>query len=136
MRRPDTATRPALLVRSLDLPRDFDVRRTEHYQALRKPLDPAMFIDTLQGETRAELGALNDAMPLDWLEIRPRPGNQGSITLSPLDALPEPTNLGRLKREGGESVPRPHPCARRTRHRDPQTRRPLSKLALSVKRAP
>ena len=28
-----------------DLPRDFDVRRTEHYQALRKPLDPAMFID-------------------------------------------------------------------------------------------
>jgi hypothetical protein len=24
-----------------DLPRDFDVRRTEDYQALRRPLDPA-----------------------------------------------------------------------------------------------
>jgi len=46
---------------------------------------------------RAELGTLNDAMPLDWLEIRPRPGNQGAVKLSPLDALPEPANLGRLK---------------------------------------
>jgi hypothetical protein len=81
-----------------DLPRDFDVRRTEHYQALRKPLDPAMFIDALQSEMRAELGALNDAMPLDWLEIRARPSNQGAVKLSPLDALPEPQNLGRLKK--------------------------------------
>jgi hypothetical protein len=34
-----------------DLPRDFEVRRTEHYQALRKPIDPAMFIDALQSIT-------------------------------------------------------------------------------------
>ena len=81
-----------------DLPRDFDLRRTEHYQALRKPLDASMFIDALQSEMRAELGALNDAMPLDWLQIRPRPGNQGAVKLSPLDALPEPANLGRLKK--------------------------------------
>lgn len=81
-----------------DLPRDFEVRRTEHYRALRKPLDPALFIDALQSEMRAELGALNDAMLLDWLQIRPRPGNQGSVKLSPLDALPEPQNLGRLKK--------------------------------------
>jgi hypothetical protein len=33
-----------------DLPRDFDLRRTEHYQALRKPLDAGMFIDALQSE--------------------------------------------------------------------------------------
>jgi hypothetical protein len=38
------------------------------------------------------------AMPLRWLEIRPRPGNQGAVKLSPLDALPEPANLGRLKK--------------------------------------
>ncbi|MFF5212238.1 hypothetical protein [Streptosporangium sp. NPDC000396] len=47
-----------------DLPADFDARRTEHYRALRKPLDPRAFIDDLQREMRAELGALNDAMPL------------------------------------------------------------------------
>jgi hypothetical protein len=41
-----------------DLPRDFDTRRTEHYQALRKPLDPSAFIDAMQTEMRAELGAL------------------------------------------------------------------------------
>lgn len=81
-----------------DLPADFDERRTEHYQALRKPLDPSAFIDGLQREMRDELGALNDAMPLSWLEIRPRPGNQGAVKLSPLDALPEPQNLGRLKK--------------------------------------
>ena len=57
-----------------------------------------MFIDGLQSEMRAELGALNDAMPLDWLGIWPRPGNQGGVKLSPLDALPEPNNLCRLKK--------------------------------------
>jgi TnpA family transposase len=81
-----------------DLPADFNDRRTEHYRALRKPLDPSVFIDQLQQEMRDELGALNDAMPLPWLEIRPRPGNQGAVKLSPLDALPEPQNLGRLKK--------------------------------------
>ncbi|WP_157545317.1 Tn3 family transposase [Microtetraspora fusca] len=37
-------------------------------------------------------------MPLEWLELRSRPGNQGAIKLSPLEALPEPRNLGRLKK--------------------------------------
>ncbi|GAA2858054.1 Tn3 family transposase [Streptosporangium fragile] len=81
-----------------DLPADFDQRRTEHYQALRKPLDPGAFIEGLQQEMRAELGALNDAMPLEWLQIRSRPGNQGAIKLTPLEAQPEPRNLGRLKK--------------------------------------
>ncbi len=39
---------------------------------------------------RAELAALDAALPLPWLEIRPRPGNQGAIKLTPLDAVPEP----------------------------------------------
>ncbi|MEV7010755.1 hypothetical protein [Streptosporangium sp. NPDC051022] len=51
-----------------DLPVDFDARRTEHYQALRKPLDPRAFIEDLQQEMRAELCALNEAMPLEWLQ--------------------------------------------------------------------
>jgi hypothetical protein len=81
-----------------DLPADFETHRTSHYQALRKPLDSGVFIDTVQQELRAELGALQDALPLPWLEIAARPGNQGAIRLTPLDAVAEPVNLGRLKK--------------------------------------
>jgi hypothetical protein len=81
-----------------DLPADFDERRAEHYQALRKPLDPTRFITDLQAELRGELAALNDALPsLDWVEVAER--RAGAIRLSPLEAAPEPRNLRRLKRE-------------------------------------
>ena len=81
-----------------DLVTDFADRRTEHYAELRKPLDPRVFIEELQGELRRELQALNDAVPgLPWLEIAPR-GRHGAIRLTPLDAAPEPANLGRLKK--------------------------------------
>jgi TnpA family transposase len=81
-----------------DLPQDFEERRAEHYQALRKPMDPSRFIDALQAELRGELAALNDALPkLPWLEIADRPG--GAIRLTPLEAAAEPRNLRRLKRE-------------------------------------
>ena len=73
-----------------DLPRDFAERRAENYAKLRKPLDPSEFIGRLQEEMRAELAELNGALPLPWLEVKPRPGNQGAIRLTPLDALPEP----------------------------------------------
>ena len=46
---------------------------------------------------RAELAALDGALPLPWLEVKPRPGNQGAIRLTPLDALPE-AGLGQLKK--------------------------------------
>jgi TnpA family transposase len=81
-----------------DLPRDFAERRTEHYRALRKPLDPSEFIGRLREEMRAELAELDSALPLPWLEVKPRPGNQGAIRLTPLDALPEPAGLGQLKK--------------------------------------
>jgi Domain of unknown function (DUF4158) len=81
-----------------DLPADFETHRTSHYQALRKPLDPGLFIDGVQQELRAELSALQDALPLPWLEIAARPGNQGAIRLTPLDAVAEPVNLARLKK--------------------------------------
>jgi len=81
-----------------DLPQDFEARRAEHYQALRKPLDPSRFIDELQAEHRHELALLNDALPgLAWLDVADRPG--GAIRLTPLEAAPEPRNLRRLKRE-------------------------------------
>lgn len=82
-----------------DLPRDFEHRRTEHYAALRKPLDPTTFIEQLRDEMRAELAALDEQLPgLDWVDVRDR-GKQGVIKLSPLDAVPEPRNLRALKTE-------------------------------------
>jgi hypothetical protein len=72
-----------------DLPTDFEDRRVEHYQALRKPLDASAFIDELQAEMRAELDALHQALPAcDWLEISDRVS--GAIKLTPLDAASEP----------------------------------------------
>jgi hypothetical protein len=80
-----------------DLPNDFDERRMEHYQALRKPLDPTAFITELRGEIEAELSALNDALPTSaWLSIAER--RSGAIRLTPLQAAPEPRNLRRLKK--------------------------------------
>lgn len=82
-----------------DLPCDFDTRRSENYSALRKPLDPAAFIDQLQAEMRTELAALNDqADQLGWVEFRDG-GKQGAIKLTPLDAAPEPRSLRALKSE-------------------------------------
>jgi hypothetical protein len=79
-----------------DLPSDFETHRAEHYQRLRKPLDPAAFTAGLREEMRAELNVLNDALPgRDWLQITDR--KSGAIRLSALDAQPEPRNLRRLK---------------------------------------
>ena len=81
-----------------DLPLDYEQRRTEHYRTLRKPLDPAEFVDGLRGQLRGELGALNDALPkLGWLSIAER--RSGAIKLTPLDAQPEPRNLRTVKTE-------------------------------------
>jgi len=82
-----------------DLPADFEQRRHEHYAALRKPLDPTVFIDELRSELRGELAALHQALPgLPFLEIADR-GRHGQIKLTALKALPEPTGLQALKRD-------------------------------------
>lgn len=81
-----------------DLPADFEERRAEHYQELRKPLDPAEFVAGLRGELADELGMLNSALPkLGWLSITDR--RTGAIRLTPIDAQPEPRNLRRVKAE-------------------------------------
>jgi TnpA family transposase len=80
-----------------DLPADFEERRLEHYQALRKPLDAGAFIDEVRDEMRSELAALNDALPsLAWLKIEER--RSGAIRLTPLEAMAEPRNLRRVKK--------------------------------------
>jgi TnpA family transposase len=85
-----------------DLVTDFVERRTEHYAALRKPLNPAAFTGELREEMHRELQALNEAVPgLPWLEIAAR-GRHGAIRLTPLEAAPEPVNLARLKKALGQ----------------------------------
>ncbi|WP_245547387.1 Tn3 family transposase [Nocardia brevicatena] len=80
-----------------DLPVDFEARRTEHYEALRKPLDPTEFIADLQAEMRADLDALHEALPnCPWLDIRER--RSGAIKLTPIPKAAEPRNLRKLKR--------------------------------------
>jgi hypothetical protein len=57
-----------------DLPKDFEERRSGHYQSLRKPLDPAEFISDLRREMEEALAEPNAALPrLDWLEIAEPP---------------------------------------------------------------
>jgi TnpA family transposase len=81
-----------------DLPADFESRRAEHYRELRKPLDAGAFTGPLREEMRAELAALEAALPAaGWLQIAARPA--GAIKLTPLEAAPEPRNLRRLKGE-------------------------------------
>ena len=60
-----------------DLPADFEARRAENYRELRKPLDPAVFIDELREEMTAELAVLNDAMPEAGLAGHRRPRSPG-----------------------------------------------------------
>ncbi|MEV5708730.1 transposase, partial [Actinoallomurus sp. NPDC052274] len=80
-----------------DLPNDFEARRAENYEALRKPLDPKVFTNQMREEMAAALAELNEELPnLDWMDISERP-KAGPITLTDLDPVPEPRNLRRLK---------------------------------------
>ncbi len=81
-----------------DLPKDFATRRVENYAELRKPLDPQEFIAELKAEMRAELEALNAALPrLDWVEISER--KSGAIKLTKIGPAEEPRNLRKIKAE-------------------------------------
>jgi hypothetical protein len=84
-----------------DLPGDFDANREVHYAALRQPLDPTEFVETLRGRIINGLGALNAAL---------RDGSTGGVTITTrrgepwiaipkLEALPEPANLQKIKDE-------------------------------------
>lgn len=81
-----------------DLPVDSEEHRIEHYEALRKPLDPSEFIDELREQMYTELDALQATLPeCSWLQIADR--RQGAIKLTPLPPVAEPRNLRRLKTE-------------------------------------
>ena len=60
-----------------DLPADFEQRRVEHYRELRKPLDPAEFIDELRAEMSGELRALERRAAATGLADDQRSGAPG-----------------------------------------------------------
>ena len=81
-------------------PADFEARRVEHYRELRKPLDPAVFIDELREEMRAELDALNDGAARRWPGwTSPTARSRGDQADRRSRPQPEPRNLRRLKAE-------------------------------------
>ncbi|MDT3441581.1 Tn3 family transposase [Pseudofrankia sp. BMG5.37] len=83
-----------------DLPTDFEARRVEHYNELRKPLDPAVFITSLREEMTEALAGLDEALPgLGWVEIKER--KAGAIRFTAPEASEEPRNLRRVKNEVG-----------------------------------
>lgn len=81
-----------------DLPSDFEQRRSEHYEALKQPLDAELFISELQKGMHQGLERLNRGMPKNKkVSITSRKG--GWISVSPLGPQSEPPQLARLKRE-------------------------------------
>lgn len=84
-----------------DLPGDFAENRDVHYDALKKPRDPADFIADLQKRHVAALNKLNKAIKKGMtggVKITRRKGEPW-ISVPPLAKQPEPGNLKRLKEE-------------------------------------
>ncbi|MEV8144898.1 Tn3 family transposase [Specibacter sp. NPDC078709] len=84
-----------------DLPQDFDASRELHYEALRKPLDPAAFISDLKLRMARSLEQLDNGLLGDTtggVTITKRRGAPW-IKVPKLEKLDEPANLGKLKAE-------------------------------------
>jgi TnpA family transposase len=84
-----------------DLPVDFEVNREIYYDAIRKPLDPAVFVAELKRRLREALARLDDALgtgTAGGVRITTRRGEPW-ISVPKLDKLPEPANLEALKAE-------------------------------------
>jgi TnpA family transposase len=82
-----------------DLPKDFEDKRTEYYEALGHPEQAEAFINTLRQEMIDALTSFDQTLPTlsDHVRILDKKG--GWISLTPLDAQPEPQNLRKLKAE-------------------------------------
>jgi Tn3 transposase DDE domain-containing protein len=84
-----------------DLPVDFEANREIHYDAIRKPLDPAVFVTDLQRRLREALDRLDGALAdgsAGGVRITTRRGEPW-ISVPKLDKLPEPANLEAVKAE-------------------------------------
>src|SRR5579884_990192 len=82
-----------------DLPKDFDDKRTEYYQALGQPEKAEEFITALRQQMIEALTSLDRALPRLSSQVRILDKKGGWISLTPLAPQPEPQNLRRLKAE-------------------------------------
>src|SRR5205823_5012141 len=82
-----------------DLPKDFEEKRTEYYEALGHPEKAEAFITTLRQQMIDALTSFDQALPKLSSQVRILDKQGGWISLTPLTAQPEPQNLRRLKGE-------------------------------------
>jgi TnpA family transposase len=83
----------------LDLPTDFDQRRTENYALLELPMDVEVFIANEKKAMQDALSAFDKSiLSNEFVQIQEKNG-KSKIVLTPLDAQKEPTHLERLKVE-------------------------------------
>src|SRR5579875_858897 len=84
-----------------DLPADFEQLRDVHYEALRQPLDPTVFIATLQAKMREALERFDTAVAQGMtggVKLQKRCGDSW-IMVPSIAKVPEPTHLDALKKE-------------------------------------
>jgi len=79
-----------------DLPKDFENRREEYYEALKQPNSAEVFIENLKNELSQALHSLNDSV-LNNPKIKLTNIKGGRITVSPSEPQSEPLNLTALK---------------------------------------
>ncbi len=82
-----------------DLPKDFEEKRTEYYEALGHPEKAEAFITMLRQEMIDALTSFDQALPKLSDQVRLLDKKGGWISLTPLTAQPEPQNLRKLKTE-------------------------------------
>jgi TnpA family transposase len=82
-----------------DLPKDFEERRSEYYEALGQPEKAEAFISTLRQQMIDALTSFDQALPKLSAQVRILDKKGGWISLTPLTAQPEPQNLRKLKAE-------------------------------------
>jgi hypothetical protein len=82
-----------------DLPKDFDDKRTEYYEALGQPEKAEEFITTLRQQMIDALTSFDQAVPKLSSQVRLLDKKGGWISLTPLAAQPEPHHLRKLKAE-------------------------------------
>jgi hypothetical protein len=84
-----------------DLPVDFDANKQAHYEALRQPTDPTVFIEHIRTQLTEALDTFNTAIAANTcggVRITSRHGEPW-ITVPRADPLPEPVRLEQLKAE-------------------------------------
>ena len=82
-----------------DLPKDFEEKRTEYYEALGHPQQAEEFVNTLRQQMIDALTSFDQALPKLSSQVRILDKKGGWISLTPLTAQSEPQNLRKLKAE-------------------------------------